>query len=113
MVIDTKAGLRDVAKKLLILYAPWPSWTVSGSCVVGTKGSPAVGKITESDDAGREILSYVPLSLVADFLSEEGQTCVSSLKPHQTFSVFINDLDDPPDHHRDDRCEVIPRQSPS
>ena len=67
-------GLWDVVKKLLILYTPWPLWTASGSCIVGTKGLPAVGKIAESDNAGREILSYVPLSLVVDFLSED-KTC--------------------------------------
>ena len=48
----------------------------------------ATGQISTNDDAGTEILSYVPLSFVADFLSSAGQTLVSS----RIFSILVNDL---------------------
>ena len=72
---DEKKPLQEVGKKLFVLYAPWPSWSISGCWVAG---APATGNITATDDGGREILSYVPLPLVADFLSSSGQSLVSS-----------------------------------
>jgi len=83
--------LQDVGKKLFVLYAPWPSWKISGCWIADT---PAAGNITATDDSGREILSYVPLPLVADFLSSSGQSLVSHLKPHCVFSVLTVNLND-------------------
>ena len=113
IVGDLKDGLRDVTKKLFILYCPWTSWSVSGPWIVGDPDIPAVGKITETDDAGREILSYVPLSLIKDFLSASGQTFVSHSELHYIFSVLINNLDDPPDQHFDDVHPIVSCKSPS
>lgn len=81
-----RTSLREVGKKLFVLYNPWPSWRVSGRWIVDT---PDAGKITATDDGGREILSYVPLPLVADFLSTTGQQFVSRPKPHCVFSVLM------------------------
>jgi hypothetical protein len=90
---ETKKEYRGVAGQLFVLCTPWPLWSVSGSCVIG--GTPATGRARETDDAGREILSYVPLSLVADFLTKTGQSEVSRLKPFHIFPALIDDSNDP------------------
>ena len=51
---------------------------------------PAAGIITATDEAGNEILSYVPLALEADFLSRAGQSIVSRPGSLCTFSVLTN-----------------------
>jgi hypothetical protein len=51
---------------------------------------PAAGKITATDEAGNEILSYVLLALEADFLSRAGQSIVSRPGSLCTFSVLTN-----------------------
>lgn len=56
---------------------------------------PAAGRITETDDAGREILSHVPISFVADFMSGCGQSLVSRPKLYQFFSVLMNNQNNP------------------
>jgi hypothetical protein len=89
---DLRVALREVGKKIFILCTPWPSWTVSGCWITDT---PAAGNITATDAAGREVLSFVPLPLVVDFLSEPGQTLVSDPGPHCIFSVLIHNLNDP------------------
>lgn len=74
-----------------MLCTPWPSWTVSGCWIVGPSNSSAPGVITATNTVGKEILSYVPLPLVSDFLSKTGQ----SLIRFQTFlSILTNDLND-------------------
>ena len=108
---DLRDELRDVAKRLLVLYSLWPSWMVSGSWIVGDPSTPAVGKITTTDDVGREILSYMPLSLVAAFLSADGQAFVSHSGRHHTFSVLINNSDDPSDQYFNDVRPVVSCQS--
>lgn len=72
-----KKELQAIAKKLLVLYAPWQSWTVSGCWIIGASHSSTAGVITATDDEGKEILSYVPPLIVADFLSKSGQSIVS------------------------------------
>ena len=100
-----KAPLREVGLKILILCTPWPLWTVSGPWIAGAPDAPAldapaldapvVRNITATDDTGREILSYVPLPLVSDFLSTAGQTLVSHLELFLLFSTLTNDPNDP------------------
>ena len=75
---DTKKTLQEVGRKLLILYAPWPLWIVSGHRIAGAQNSSATRQISATNDAGREILSYVPPPHMADFLSKNGQALVSS-----------------------------------
>ena len=71
---DTKKALQQVGRQLFSLCTPWPSWIVSSGWVVKEN---TTGKVTENDDDGWEVLSYVPAPLVADFLSEAGQLLVS------------------------------------
>jgi hypothetical protein len=75
---ETKKELKAVATKLIALCSPWPLWNISGCWITGGSDLPTNGAITATDAIGKEILSYVPLSLVADFLSKKGQTIVSS-----------------------------------
>ena len=79
---DAKRELEVVAKKILVLCIPWQSaWAVSGGHIAESKsGSRATRKITETDDLGREILSYVSLPLMADFMSNAGQSLVSQAR---------------------------------
>jgi len=91
---DTKDALREVAKRIFILYSPWKSWSVSGCYIVGSLGALATEGITANDSPGNEILSYVPASLAADFMSNSGQALVSRPRPHYISSVLINN----PDH---------------
>ena len=91
----------------------WTSWSMSGSWIIGDPDIPAVRKITETDNVGREILSYIPLSLIEDFLSVSGQTFVSHSELHYIFSVLINNLDNPPDQHFNDVHLIISCKSPS
>lgn len=74
-----KEPLQKIGKNILILCTPWPSWTISGSYIVGALDMPVTGKITVTDDAGRKILSYFPVSIEADFLSATGQGFISHL----------------------------------
>jgi hypothetical protein len=94
---ETKKEYRGIAGQLFVLCTPWPLWSVSGSWIVG--GTPATGRITATDDAGMEILSYVPLPLVADFLTKTGQFEVSRLKPFHIFPALIDDSNDPQTTH--------------
>lgn len=49
----------------------------------------------ETDDAGREILSYVPLPLVPHFLSDDGQSIVSCPKlSYYAFSLLTHTPND-------------------
>ena len=90
---ETKKQLQGAARKPLILYAPWPSWVISGCWIVGAPVSgPGAGTITSTDLAGREILSYVPLPLVADFLSATGQSIVSL---YDSLPALTNNSNDP------------------
>ena len=89
---ETKKALQEAAKKLMVLCTPWPSWVVSGCWIIGTPHPPAASTITATDIAGREILSYVPLPIVADFLSKPGQSVVSCL--FYILSIFTNYLND-------------------
>jgi hypothetical protein len=73
----TKTELKDAAKKLLILCTPWPLWTVSGCWITGPSHSPTAGVITATDTAGKEILSYIPRSVLQVFFSKAGQSLVS------------------------------------
>ena len=92
---DKKKELREVGRRLFILCSPWKSWTVSGCYIVGSPGTLAAEGITATDSIGNEILSHVPVSLVADFLSRSGQSFVSRPSPHCTTSILINNLDHP------------------
>jgi hypothetical protein len=92
---DVGKSIKQVAKKLFILYSPWPSWTISGCWIAGASTTPATGKITETDDAGKEILSYVPFSLTADFLSKAGQSIVSCPESHYIFFVLMDASNNP------------------
>lgn len=78
---DTAKELKLVAKKLFVLYSPWPSWRISGYCIAGDSNASATERISTTDEAGREILSYVPVPLEGDFLSNAGQSLVSRPKP--------------------------------
>ena len=93
--IDMKVALREIGKKILILCTPWPSWRVSGCWIAEASDASATGKITATDDTGGEILSYVPLALVADFLSHDGQKIVSRSELLCVFSVLINNSNNP------------------
>jgi hypothetical protein len=73
--------LKFVARKLFVLYSPWPSWRTSGYYIVGDSNASATERITATDEAGREILSYVPVPFEGDFLSNAGQSLVSRPKP--------------------------------
>jgi hypothetical protein len=84
----TKKELQAVAKMILVLCCPWPLWKISGCWIIGSPVLPANGAITATDRAGNEILSYVPLSIVPDFLSQNGQSIVS---PHDILSSSAND----------------------
>ena len=75
----TKKELQEVARKLLVLCAPWPLWKVYGCWIVGATNSPVAGTVTATDIAGKKFLSYVPLPIVAEFLSKPGQAVVSFL----------------------------------
>lgn len=92
---DAKKTLQEVGKKIFVLWTPWPLWTISGCWIAGASDTPATGNITATDDAGREILSYVPLPLVADFLSNAGQSIVSRPESRRIFSILINNSNDP------------------
>ena len=96
MITDPRAevqkALKEVGKELFLLYTPWPSWTVSGYWIAE---KPATGVITATDDVGREVLSYVPPPLVADFMSKAGQTIVSRPDSHHTYSILTNGSNDP------------------
>jgi hypothetical protein len=72
---ETKKELKAVATKLIVLCSPWLLWKISGCWITGGSDLPANGAITATDAIRKEILSYVPLSLVADFLSKNSQTC--------------------------------------
>lgn len=74
---ELKKELQEIAKKLLVLHSLWPSWMVSGCWITGAPRSSTAGPITATDEAGKEVLSYVPLPIVADFLSKKGQAIVS------------------------------------
>ena len=104
---DTKKGLQDVAKKLLVLCTPWPLWIVSGCWIVGASNLPTPGVITATDIAGREILSYVPLPIVKDFLSKTGQSIVSPF-PY-ILLIFANDPNEP-GKLRYGCCSVVPHE---
>ena len=92
---ELEKALKGVGQKILIFCTPWPMWTISGSWIAAASDEPAVGGITGTDDIGREILSYVPLPLVSDFLSTAGQALVSCLKPYLVFSILTNDPNGP------------------
>ena len=47
----------------------------------------AAEQISANDEAGKEVLSYVPHPFVTDFLSNAGQTLVSL----HIFSMLVND----------------------
>ena len=51
---------------------------------------PTSAKVTSTDDSGREILSYVPLSLVAEFMSNSGQSLVSRSELFHICSLLMN-----------------------
>lgn len=74
---EVKAAFREIGNQLSLLYNPWPTWAVSGCWIAG---EPTPGRITKTDAAGMEILSFVPVPLVTDFLSKTGQTLVSDPK---------------------------------
>ena len=90
-----KEPLREIGKKILILCTPWPSWTISGSFIIGASDTPVTGDITATDNAGTEILSYVPSWLVPHFLSAAGQALVSRPNLCRTISMLTNDPNDP------------------
>ena len=71
-----KEPLQEIGKKILILCTLWPLWTISSSWIIGASDMPVTGDITATENAGMEILSYVPSLLVADFLSAAGQPLV-------------------------------------
>ena len=57
--------------------------------------APVIRNITATDNTGREILSYVPLPLVSDFLSTTGQMLISRLELFLLFSTLTNGPNDP------------------
>jgi hypothetical protein len=76
--------LKQVAKKLFVLYAPWPEWKISGSFIVesttdevGPDQQLPVG-ITKNDAVGDRILAFIPESMHRLFFSSSGQRIVSS-----------------------------------
>jgi hypothetical protein len=80
-------GLSDTAKKLFVLFSPWPLWVVSGESFItapptrtGTNpGGPSPARITQNDTVGDHILSFVPHHLHEAFLSLAGQKIVSDI----------------------------------
>jgi hypothetical protein len=76
--------LKQLAKQLFVLCAPWPEWKISGSFIaesatdeVGLDENLPVG-ITKNDAAGDRILVFIPESMHRVFLSSSGQRIVSS-----------------------------------
>ena len=92
---ELEKALKGVRRKILIFCTPWPMWTISRSWIAAASDEPAVGSITGTDNIRREILSYVPLPLVLDFLSTTSQALVSCLKPYLVFSILMNDPNGP------------------
>ena len=86
---ELKESLREAGRKIFSLCAPWPLWTISGGFVIET---PTAGAVTESNSGGKEILSFVPLAYVADFLSPVGQSIVSHPKLYHIHSILMYDL---------------------
>lgn len=74
---DAAKALQAAGRKILILCTPWPLWTISGSWIVGGSGASAARQISANDEAGKEVLSYVPRPLMTDFFSKAGQNLVS------------------------------------
>jgi hypothetical protein len=76
--------LKEAARKLFALCAPWPEWKIFGSFIaesstdtVGLDQELPVG-ITKNDAVGDRVLSYIPESMHRVFLSLSGQRIVSS-----------------------------------
>ena len=82
---DVIKVLERAGKMIFVLCTPWKSWKVSGSWIAEASSLLDAGNITATDDVGREILSYVPLPFVADFLSSTGQDLVSYPEPRQLY----------------------------
>ena len=93
MTHELKKALHDAGKKIFSLCSPWPLWTISG-CYIADAPTGA-GRITETDIGGKEILSFVPLPYIADFLSPAGQSMVSNLEPYYTLYILTYDSNDP------------------
>lgn len=68
-----------MATKLFGVGVPWPElWAIRGAYVVAASHEKQHGhQVTDTDDLGIEILSYVPHHLVRVFLSDAGQMIVS------------------------------------
>lgn len=71
------ASLKEAAKRILILYAPWPTWRISNGFILGNPDAPDTATATASDEDGMEIISHVPSAVVQYFLSTAGQTHVN------------------------------------
>lgn len=75
---ELRNKFREPAKKILALCMPWPEWTVCGGYLVAKSEKTPVGEaIVANDDVGKEVLSFIPDDLKAEFLSDVGQAAVS------------------------------------
>ena len=92
---EVSKALYLAGQQIFVMCTPWPSWMISGDRIAGDPKTPAAGKINETDDAGREILSYVPPQLIPDFLSAAGQKIVRYLKLLCISSALTNVLNKP------------------
>jgi hypothetical protein len=101
---ESKVVIREIGQKIFVLCVPWPLWAISGSWI---SKKPATRNVTATDDFGEEVLSYVPLPVVSDFMSKSGQALVSHPQSHCLFSILI----DGPNDHQLSKAMVAARSS--
>ena len=73
---NSRAGLEEVATKLVAVCVPWSElWVIQGASIVASNSDKE--QVAGMDDLGAEIMSHVPHHLARAFLSGAGQTIVS------------------------------------
>jgi len=83
--------LKKLGTKIAILCIPWQLWNITGPYIAVTMEPDPAVKVTATDDAGAEILSYVPTTLMTPFLSVGGQSVVSHPNITTTSLHLTND----------------------
>ena len=79
--------LMEVGAKIFALCIPWPLWAVSGDFLMEILCEQDGSIIVDTnEDFRKDVLSYVPNTIIADFLSRSGQAFVSPLNPDPNFT---------------------------